>query len=75
MKNNDKIQHFVVSIAIVFILNYLLHSINMACALTLLIGIAKEVYDKVSGKGTADIYDIFSDVLGVLLAYFIIKGF
>ncbi len=54
---SDKILHFVIS--------YLIALFDPALAV--LAGVGKEVYDFFGG-GTADIYDLVADGLGILLA-------
>ena len=34
---------------------------------TLLVGLAKEVYDKYSGKGNAEIKDLVCDLIGIII--------
>jgi hypothetical protein len=53
-----------------FILAYLSTSIITAALITLIIGIAKEGYDKLRG-GRFDLYDLLADILGILLALYI----
>ena len=38
---------------------------NTAAVTTLLIGLGKEIYDKVSGKGTPSLRDVVADVVGI----------
>ena len=53
----DKILHFVIS--------YLIALVDPALAV--LAGVGKEIYDFFGG-GTADVYDLVADGLGILLA-------
>lgn len=59
----DHLLHFLVSAVIMAALSYFLPA-SWAFCITLLIGIGKEVYDKVSKKGTAELSDLFFDFLG-----------
>jgi hypothetical protein len=66
MIQKDKVKHIVVS----FVLCIFMGAFNLpfGILMTLAIGIGKEVWDKESGRGTADIYDILADFIGVLIA-------
>ena len=69
----DKIKHFTISTIISAILLIIcisikcetLCSILISSSLSILIGVIKEVYDYYSISGTADVYDLIADVLGV----------
>ncbi len=43
-------------------------SLRFAIAGTLALGVAKEIYDGVSNKGTPSVKDVMADVLGIALA-------
>lgn len=62
----DKYKHIVVSAIITVVLNLIL-SWWVAGLVTLSIGVGKEVYDKVSGKGCAEWKDLLADVIGILI--------
>lgn len=62
----DKYKHIVVSAIIAVALNFFLPW-WVAGLVTLSIGIGKEVYDKVSGKGCAEWKDLLADVVGILI--------
>jgi Na+-translocating ferredoxin:NAD+ oxidoreductase RnfD subunit len=62
----DKLKHVVVSAIMAVVLNLLLPW-WVAGLLTLAIGVGKEVYDKVSGKGHAEWEDLVADVVGVVI--------
>jgi uncharacterized protein YfiM (DUF2279 family) len=73
----DKADHALVSAGLVAAQFYLLHqeldvsgnrSRKIAASSTLLIGIAKEIYDGVSRRGTPSWKDLFADFAGVALA-------
>ena len=64
--NKDKLLHIVVSSAIMVILNLFLPTWVAALA-TLCVGIGKEIYDKVTGKGCFEWMDIVSDCIGILI--------
>lgn len=62
----DKYKHIVVSAIIAVVLNLFLPW-WVAALITLAIGIGKEVYDKLSGKGCAEWEDLVADVVGILI--------
>jgi hypothetical protein len=62
----DKYKHIVVSAIITVILNIIL-AWWVAALITLTIGVGKEVYDKVSGKGNAEWMDLLANVVGILI--------
>lgn len=62
----DKYKHVVVSAIIAVVLNLFLPW-WVAAILTLAIGVGKEVYDKVSGKGHAEWKDLLADLVGILI--------
>lgn len=62
----DKYKHVVVSAIIAVALNLFLPW-WVAALITLAIGVGKEVYDKVSGKGFAEWKDIICDIIGILI--------
>lgn len=62
----DKYKHIVVSAIIAVTLNLFLPW-WVAGLVTLTIGVGKEVYDKVSGKGCSEWKDIICDIIGILI--------
>jgi hypothetical protein len=62
----DKLLHIVVSAIIMVVLGMLLPTWVAALA-TLCVGVGKEVYDKVSGKGCFEWMDIVCDCIGILI--------
>ena len=62
----DKYKHIVVSAVIATALS-LFFPWWVAAAVTLAIGIGKEVYDQVSGKGCAEWGDLLADVVGIII--------
>jgi hypothetical protein len=66
MITEDKLKHALVSAAIAALLSLFLPWWG-AASITLAIGIGKEVYDKVSGKGYAEWLDLLADVVGILI--------
>ena len=62
----DKLKHIVVSAIMAVVLNLILPW-WVAGLITLAIGVGKEVYDKVSGKGHAEWEDLVADVVGVVI--------
>ena len=62
----DKLKHIVVSAIIAVALNLFLPW-WAAALITLAIGIGKEVYDKVSGKGHPEWEDLVADLVGIMI--------
>lgn len=63
----DKYIHVIACALIVGILGHILNII-LAVLITSLVAISKElIYDKLLKKGTADIKDIFADIIGILI--------
>lgn len=79
----DKYSHFTVSAMLTAGQFFVLHdrmevsenrALTAAVASTVVIGIAKEVYDGVSGKGTPSLKDLVADVAGVALVAVLIRA-
>ena len=66
MMSIDKYKHVVVSAIIAVVLNLFLPW-WAAGLVALAIGVGKEVYDKVSGKGHAEWKDLIADCIGILI--------
>lgn len=64
--NKDKLLHIVVSATIMVVLNLILPT-WVAVLTTLVIGISKEIYDKLSGKGCFEWMDLVCDCIGILI--------
>lgn len=62
----DGMMHFIVSSVISALLKVLV-GIFPSIVITLTIGIAKEVYDRISKKGSAEWKDVVCDILGMLV--------
>lgn len=62
----DKLKHIVVSAIICVALNLFLPW-WVAGLITLAIGVGKEVYDKVTGKGHPEWKDLLADLVGILI--------
>lgn len=62
----DKLKHIVVSAIICVALNLFLPW-WVAAGITFAVGIGKEVYDMVSGKGCSEWDDLLADVIGILI--------
>ena len=62
----DKLLHIVVSAIIMTVLGLILPTL-VAALVTLCVGISKELYDKVSGKGNPELMDIIYDCIGILI--------
>ena len=65
----DKQQHFLYSFLIFVALSLVLAPIT-ACGLTLLIGLAKEVWDHYFGSGFCW-YDMFANMAGIFFAFLV----
>ena len=63
----DKKKHFVAGFATTTVVSLLLGYIVGALA-SVIAGVAKEVYDKVSGKGTPELLDVVATVTGAVAA-------
>lgn len=64
--SEDKLKHVVVSSAMAALLS-LFFPWWAAGLVTLSVGIGKEVYDKVSGRGCAEWVDLLADVVGIII--------
>lgn len=62
----DKWEHYAVALTLTCLFDIFLQT-WLAAIVVLAISIGKEVYDKVSGKGTPDWYDLLADVLGIAI--------
>ena len=62
----DKLKHIVVSAIICVALNLFLPWLA-AVGITFAIGVGKEVYDMVSGKGCSEWEDLVEDLVGILI--------
>jgi hypothetical protein len=62
----DKLLHIVIS-AIIMVLLGLILPTWAAALTTLCVGIGKEIYDKVSGKGCPELMDIVYNCIGILI--------
>lgn len=62
----DKAKHIAVSFLLCLLFGY--YNTLFGVIFTFAIGIGKEVWDKESGKGTPDVYDILANFIGILLA-------
>lgn len=63
---SDGMSHLILS-AIIAVLLRLFLPWELAGMITLAIGIGKEIYDKASGKGCAEVKDIVCDITGILI--------
>ena len=62
----DKLKHIVVSAIIAVALN-LFFPWWVAAGITFAVGVGKEVYDMVSGKGCSEWSDLLADVVGIII--------
>ena len=62
----DGMMHVILSALIGAVLNLLLPW-ELAAMITLAVGIGKELYDRISGKGCSEWKDIVCDILGILI--------
>ena len=60
----DKKLHIIVGFVIGFLGAYFLRSAPFGFGLAVLAGLGKEVYDKISGKGTPEAFDSLATVVG-----------
>lgn len=63
---SDGMKHIILS-AILTVVGKLLLPLWVVCPLVFAIGIVKEIYDKVSGKGCAEWKDIICDIIGIII--------
>ena len=63
---NDGMMHVILSALLASVLNLFLPW-ELAGLITLAIGICKEIYDKRSGTGYAEVKDIVCDIVGILI--------
>ncbi|MDO7788266.1 hypothetical protein [Desulforamulus aquiferis] len=70
MFKKDKLLHIFISFLLFMTLIHFLHP-HIAALLTLALGIAKEIYDQLSGKGTPEYKDILANFLGILAGYIV----
>lgn len=62
----DGMMHVILSALIACLLNLVLPW-ELAAIGTLAVGIGKELYDKRSGKGCAEMKDLICDIIGVII--------
>lgn len=62
----DGCKHIILS-AILTVVGKLLLPLWVVCPLVFAIGIVKEIYDKVSGKGCAENKDMVCDIIGIII--------
>lgn len=63
----DKVLHLTVSATIAHLPIVVGCAWWLAAAITLSIGIGKEIYDKISGKGTPEWQDLVADIIGTVI--------
>lgn len=66
--SKDKKYHIAAGFLIATLIFTLFNSLALAFAASLIIGIAKEIYDKISGKGTVEVLDTLATILGGAIA-------
>lgn len=71
----DKLMHFVAGYCIAATINPLLGALS-AVVVTIIIALAKEVFDKATDRGTPELLDIIATVAGCLIynLYYCIIG-
>lgn len=62
----DGCKHIILS-AILTVVGKFLLPLWVVCPLVFAIGIVKEIYDKVSGKGCAENKDMVCDIIGIII--------
>lgn len=70
MDRTDKLLHFTISALIYITIFKLTNSMGWGIALTLLVGIGKELYDS-TGKGNAEYGDFIANVAGIVVGIII----
>ena len=63
---SDGMKHIILS-AILTVVAIVLLPVWVAVGVVLAIGIAKEIYDKVSGRGCAEWKDLVCDIIGIII--------
>lgn len=66
MAGYDGCKHIILSAALTVVAKCLL-PLWVAILIVLAIGVAKEVYDKVSGNGCAENKDMVCDIIGIII--------
>lgn len=66
-KQEDKQKHMIVSFMLTVCFSLFL-PIVYAVLISFLIGVSKEIYDKVSGKGKPEVKDIYANCIGIFIA-------
>lgn len=78
MKGKDKVQHLTLSFFLAAIIYWLVDNILLSVATVLLVGLAKELYDRKIGTNTikesvADFgVNILGIILGILFSYYLL---
>jgi len=78
MKHQDKIKHFLVSFVLTALIYWLSQNLILAIVISLLFGLAKELYDQAKGKNTiqesaADFsFNILGIIFGVLFTQYLL---
>ena len=63
---SDGMKHIILSAILTVVAKWLL-PVWVAVGVVMAIGIAKEVYDKVSGRGCSEWKDLICDVIGIII--------
>lgn len=63
---SDSMKHIILSAILMVVAKWLL-PVWVAVGVVMAIGLAKEIYDKVSGKGCAEWKDIICDIIGIII--------
>lgn len=62
----DGCKHIIISAILTAVLS-LFVSWAIACVVVFAIGVLKEVYDRITGKGYAEAKDIVCDIIGIII--------
>lgn len=62
----DGLLHIAVSALLLVALGWL-KPLWVACVIVAAVGVSKEIYDRFSGKGTAEWHDLVCDAIGILI--------
>ena len=67
----DGLQHIIVSALIMVALGWI-RPLIIGVLITASVGLFKEIYDGLTGKGTMESHDIWCDCIGILLGLFLV---
>ena len=68
---SDKLLHFICSALIMAMCSIFLNPM-LSSFITIAIGLLKELYDKLSGRGCAELVDLWADIIGIAIGWLIV---